>query len=176
MKLLSRDDILKALEALARALEERGLPAEIIVGGGAALVLLYNARDTTKDVDAFALVSDDPAAVRQAAQQVAHSLGLPANWLNDGAKGYLHGLSPGDVLFRGSFLIVRSVAPQQLLAMKLSAWRDDIDIADARLLLSKMIGDRDQVWAQVESYLVPGRELKALYAFDDLWETERGPA
>jgi hypothetical protein len=29
---------------------------------------------------------------------------------------------------------------------------------------------------QVERHLVPGRELKAQYAFDDLWEADRGPA
>ena len=55
--------------------------------------------------------------------------------------------------------------------MKLSAWRDDLDIDDARLLLSKIQGDREQVWEQVEPYLVPGRELKASYAFEDLWES-----
>ena len=47
---------------------------------------------------------------------------------------------------------------------------------DARLLLSKIAGDRASVWQQVEPHLVPGRELKARYAFDDLWEADRGPA
>ena len=58
--------------------------------------------------------------------------------------------------------------------MKLSAWRDDLDIDDARLLLSRLpeIGDREAVWAVVEPYVVPGRELKARYAFDDLWEAQ----
>jgi hypothetical protein len=60
--------------------------------------------------------------------------------------------------------------------MKLSAWRDDIDVADARLLLSKLAADRSSVWSQVERHLVPGRELKAQYAFDDLWESDRGAA
>jgi predicted nucleotidyltransferase len=49
---------------------------------------------------------------------------------------------------------VRTLAPPQLLAMKLAAWRDDLDIEDARLLLSKIAGDRDTVWEQVEPYLV----------------------
>ena len=31
-----------------------------------------------------------------------------------------------------------------------------------------------EVWEQLEPYLVPGRELKARYAFDDLWESEHG--
>jgi len=52
---------------------------------------------------------------------------------------------------------------------------DDLDVADARLLLSKIAGDRESVWKQVERHLVPGRELKAQYAFDDLWEADRGP-
>ncbi len=67
---------------------------------------------------------------------------------------------------------VRALAPSQLLAMKLSAWRDDLDIEDARLLLSKIEGDRERTWEQVEPYLVPGRELKSQYAFEDLWESE----
>jgi hypothetical protein len=59
--------------------------------------------------------------------------------------------------------------------MKLSAWRDDVDIADAQVLLREFSGKRAEVWSLVEPYLVPGRELKAKYAFDDLWEAERGP-
>jgi hypothetical protein len=58
--------------------------------------------------------------------------------------------------------------------MKLSAWRDDLDIADARLLLGKLEGEKAEVWAAIEPFLGPGRELKAQYAFADLWEAERG--
>lgn len=176
MKLLSREDIWKALKALSGELGVREHPAEIIVGGGAALVLLYSAREATRDVDAFAVLSVNPEVVRAAARRVAGALELPEDWLNDGAKGYLHGLAPGEILLESASLIVRTVAPQQLLAMKLSAWRDDVDIADARLLLSNLPGDRDQVWSLVEPYLVPGRELKARYAFADLWELDREPA
>lgn len=176
MKLLSADDIRRALAALARELGSREPPVEIIVGGGAALVLLYNARKATRDVDTFAVISASQDVVRGAALKVAESLEIPEDWLNDGAKGYLHGLLPGEILLESPSLIVRAVAPQQLLAMKLSAWRDDVDIADARLLLSKLSGDRDQVWSQIEPYIVPGRELKARYAFEDLWELDREPA
>ncbi|HVT17783.1 MAG TPA: hypothetical protein VHQ90_16595 [Thermoanaerobaculia bacterium] len=71
-------------------------------------------------------------------------------------------------------LLIRALAPQQLLAMKLSAWRDDIDIADAQILLREFLGQREEVWNLIEPFLVPGRELKAKYALDDLWESERG--
>ena len=107
------------------------------------------------------LVEGMAQVLRTAAAKVADRLGLPADWLNDGAKGYVHGLATGQVL---------------LEAAELSAWRDDLDVADARLLLSKIAGDRASVWQQVEPHLVPGRELKARYAFDDLWEADRGPA
>jgi hypothetical protein len=112
---LGRAQILEAFEALADELGASGPPIDLYVVRGAALVLLYNARDSTKDVDAFTL------------------------------------------------------------AMKLSAWRDDIDIEDARLLLARLAGSKAAVWAQVEPHLVPGDELKAQYAFEDLWEASRGP-
>ena len=60
--------------------------------------------------------------------------------------------------------------------MKLSAWRDDLDVEDARRLLQECRGTREDVWREVERYVVPGRELKARYAFDDLWESEHGTA
>lgn len=54
--------------------------------------------------------------------------------------------------------------------MKLSAWRDDVDVADARRLLQELRGGKDEIWNEVQKYLVPGLELKAQYALDDLWE------
>jgi hypothetical protein len=73
-------------------------------------------------------------------------------------------------LFVSEGIRVFRPAYEQLLAMKLCAWRDDIDIADARRLLLELPGDRERVWLLVEPFLQQGRELKARYAFDDLWE------
>jgi hypothetical protein len=176
MERLTKAGIRRALEALAAALPVGDTPRELWVVGGAAMVLLYGARETTKDVDAFTLNAATSSELRAAAASVASQIGLPEDWLNDGAKGYLVGLAPGELLFGAPSLEVRSVAAPQLLAMKLCAWRDDLDVADARLLLSRTPGDRSSVWRLVEGHLVPGRELKARYAFDDLWEADRGPA
>lgn len=172
MGYLSREQILDALDRLAQELGSSGGPVNLFVVGGAALVLLYNARSATKDVDAVILGKEDRSDVRRAALAVARQLELPEDWLNEGAKGYLHGLDPGEILLSRRSLVVQSVSPAQLLAMKLSAWRDDLDIDDARLLLTKLHGERKVVWAAVEPFLVPGRELKAQYAFADLWEAE----
>ncbi len=170
--MLSRDDIRRALLALAGELEGMPVRCEIVVVGGAALVLLFGAREATKDVDVFILRQGDPSLVRKAVQRVADTLDLPDDWLNDAAKGYVHGLALGEVLLDEPALLVRALAPHQLLAMKLSAWRDDVDIEDARLLLAQLSGDQDEVWSLVEPHVVPGRETKAHYAFCDLWEAE----
>lgn len=144
--------------------------------GGAAVVLLYGARQTTKDVDVLILNRAEPTLLRGAIERVADTLGLPEDWLNDAAKGYVHGLAFGDVLMDEPTLRVRSLAPHQLLAMKLSAWRDDVDVDDARLLLSKFTDEQDMVWRLIEPYIVPGCETKAYYAFCDLWDVEHGSA
>jgi hypothetical protein len=173
---LTATQIRGAFSALAAELSVAGARAEIAIAGGAALVLLYGARDSTKDVDAVSVDSSVEGAVRVASLQVAAARGLPVDWLNDAAKGYVHGLALGERLFESESLIVRALAPRQLLAMKLSAWRDDVDIEDARLLLRLLDGDRESAWKVVEPHIVPGRELKARYAFEDLWEAEHGSA
>ncbi len=139
-------------------------------------MLLYGARAATKDVDVIVLGLATAEPLRAAVRQVAADLGLPDDWLNDAAKGYAHGIALGDLLLDTPALSVRAAALEQLLAMKLSAWRDDVDIADAALLLSKLSGEREMVWGCVAPFLVPGRELKARYAFDDLWESRHGSA
>jgi hypothetical protein len=37
-----------------------------------------------------------------------------------------------------------------------------------------MSGSRSEIWGRVQVHLVPGRESKAQYAFDDLWEASPG--
>ena len=174
--LLTRDVILRALSLLAERLPPGEAPVDLILVGGAAMVLLFGARESTKDVDAFSVDPEAETSVAKAATHVAAALGLPDDWLNDAAKGYAHGLTLGPVILETPTLRVRTAAAVQLLAMKLSAWRDDLDVEDARRLLKECRQSREEVWQQVERHVVPGRELKARYAFDDLWESEYGSA
>lgn len=109
--------------------------------------------------------------VREIISEVGGELGLEKGWLNDGMKGFLHGVALGEIVLDEPGITVRALAPEQLLAMKLTAWRDDVDIEDARALLGLLEGEKDAVWTRVQPFLVPGRELKAQYAFEDLWET-----
>ena len=62
----------------------------------------------------------------------------------------------------------------QLLAMKLSAWRDDLDVEDAGRLLKECRGAREDLLREVEPYVVHGHGMKARFARDDLLESEHG--
>jgi hypothetical protein len=78
------------------------------------------------------------------------------------------------VVYESEFLTVRAASTAQLLAMKLAAWRDAIDRADARLLLLQMTGSLFEVWAAIEPLVPPPQLDKASYAFQDLWEAIHG--
>ena len=140
------------------------------------MVLRFDARPSTRDVDAVILLPREARIVRDLARQVAEEHDWPADWLNDGAKGYLVGISKGPLVFQAPGIEARAPAMEQLLAMKLSAWRDDVDISDARRLLQEVAkgSKRDEVWQNLEPYLVKGDELTAQYAFLDLWESIYG--
>jgi len=176
MTLLSKVEIIGALQRLGELAQTQGLEVDLLAVGGVVMVLAYEARLATHDVDAIVMAPAEARVVHDLAKVVAQELGWPDEWLNDGAKGYLIGVSQGPVLLQLPGITLRQPTAAQLLAMKLSAWRDDVDIADARHILEEMTGVQAAIWQQVELYLVPGRELKARYAFLDLWESLYGEA
>jgi hypothetical protein len=178
MALLTRQDIIVALERLGQLAAADGYTLRLMIVGGAAMVLGYNARQSTHDIDALFLPPPEAYIIRGWANVIAHEYGWPNDWLNDAAKGYLMGVSSGPVLLKAPGIEVRQPAVEQLLAMKLCAWRDDVDIADASRLLADLApaANRADVWQRVVPYLLPGRELKAQYAFDDVWESMYGDA
>lgn len=176
MALLSRQEIVAAFARLGQLAAAQGYTLRLVLLGGAAMVLGYDARQSTQDVDALFLPPPEASVVRAWAVIIAQENGWPEDWLNDAAKAYLTAVSDGPVLFEAPGIVVRQTAVEQLLGMKLCAWRDDVDIADASRLLAVLTEscDRAEVWRRIEPYLVPGRELKAQFAFDDLWESLYG--
>ena len=114
-----------------------GLPADrlqpdeprvdLIIVGGAVMVLMFGARDSTKDVDAFHLDLEAKSRLAEAAANVVTALELSDNRLNDAAKGYVHGLSLGPLLLDTPTLRVRTLSTMQLLAMKARYAFDDLN-------------------------------------------------
>ena len=174
---LSRATIERALLRLGELASDAGEHVSLVVVGGAALVLGYNARTSTRDVDAYLIVPPERRLTRTWVRAVARELGLPQDWLNDGATGFMQGVARGPVLLSGRGIMVYQAAPEQLLAMKLAAWRDIYDQTDAstlfRVVRSHYAG-KDQLWQAVAAYLTPFDILKASYAFEELWESEGG--
>jgi hypothetical protein len=109
---------LKRLGELAQA---KGFHVQLTLVGGAVMVLQFNARPSTKDIDAVILQPREARLVREPARQVADEFEWTEDWLNDGAKGYLVGISDGPTIFQAPGIEARSPSLAQLLAMKLSA-------------------------------------------------------
>jgi len=176
MATLDHDEIVSALLRLGELAVAEGQSIELVVVGGAAMVLGYSARFSTRDVDAIFLTPPPAQSIRDWAAKVAKERSWPDDWLNDAAKGYLINPTLGPVLLSGAGIKVRQPVAEQLLAMKLCAWRDDVDITDAARLLDALdpSASRDEVWLKLLSFLLPGRELKAKLAFDELWEQVHG--
>lgn len=132
MVLFDREHLFTAFRALDEELARTGTRADVFVVGGAAMAIAYDARRATVDVDAVFVPS---AEVRLAASRVAERLGLPGDWLNDGAKAFVPGDDPGRTrVFEGPNLQVSAASPRFLLAMKLLAARVERDQDDIRSL------------------------------------------
>lgn len=176
MATFSREEIQDGLRRLGELAQSQNLHVRLALVGGAAMVLGYDARQSTRDVDAVILSPAEARLVRNLVKKIAVERDWPEDWLNDGAKGYMVGISEGVLLFSAPGIDAFSPSLEQLLAMKLCAWRDDLDISDARRLLQEVVSGRgkDEIWTSIEPYLIPGDELTAQYAFLDLWETLYG--
>lgn len=149
---MTQEQILRAFRALNDELAREGIRGEVGVVGGAAMVLAFNARESTRDVDA---VFDPSSKMRAAAVGVARIEGLPADWLNDAARGYMPAdTEPRSILLNLPNLAVWVPPPQYLLAMKAIAARfDSNDAQDLRTLI-RHLGLRrvEEVLEVVERY------------------------
>ena len=177
--MLSRATILTALTQLSDELGKSGVLGELNLIGGTAMVLAFNARSSTKDVDA---IFEPSAGMRNAAAVVAENLGLPADWLNDAAKEFL---SPaGDFAPIDSIdlpdLRVLAPTPEYMLAMKVMAARGAIggeqgDAKDITFLI-RLLGltESNAVMSIVSRYYDPSRVLpRSIYLVDEILEEIR---
>jgi predicted nucleotidyltransferase len=177
-KLLTRDDILAAWTRLGELASSEGGFIDLLVVGGAVMAVYFRSRDATEDVDGIFA----PAPQTRAwAAIVAEENGWDHDWLNDGAKGYVAKESFGPLLHESPGIRVRSVSIAHLLAMKLMAWRDDVDFNDAVHLLralEKDLGDgpsdQQKILNLLEEFFIDAHRLKAKYAFEELWELSHG--
>jgi predicted nucleotidyltransferase len=132
---LTRADIRRLFDLLAAELEAREVEGELYLVGGAVMCLALNARESTRDIDAFFRPAQ---VVREAAARVAARTGVPPTWLNDAVKGYLGSRGEYDPYLDLPHLRVFVARPEYLLAMKCASMRlgeEFHDLDDVRYLL-----------------------------------------
>lgn len=119
------DSYLKELAKEFRKKNGNKVPAEIILIGGASILINYGFREMTYDMDAIIKSS---SAIRDAINTVGDRLGLPVGWLNTdflNTDSYTPRLAEYSKYYKtfSNILQVRTVLSEYLVAMKLMAGR-----------------------------------------------------
>ena len=143
------------------------------------MVLAFNARSSTKDVDA---IFEPSSEIRAAAAAVAEDLDLPPDWLNDAAKRFLSPSGEFKAIDALDLPNLRVQAPtaEYMLAMKVLAARSGIggergDARDIAFLIRLLgLGHASEVMDIVSRYYDPSRILpRSIYLVDEIIEEMR---
>ncbi|MFM7100354.1 MAG: hypothetical protein ACKO3N_04210 [Verrucomicrobiota bacterium] len=174
---LTRDAILGALSALSEELAKEGVIGEICLFGGTVMVLAFNARLSTKDVDA---IFHPTTLTRELVRRIGEERQLPPDWLNDGVKGFVsarHETTVGN-LPQFPHLRLTMPVPEYLLAMKCMSARlggasgEGSDIPDIMFLIRHLgLKSARAVLDLVGQYYPENRlPMRAQYLVDGLFE------
>ena len=120
------DIYLKALAKEYRRIAGKKTPAEIILIGGASVLVNYGFRDLTTDIDA---IIDAASCMRDAIITISDRYDLPIGWLNADFKkttSYSHRLIQFSKYYRtySNVLTIRTIDAEYLIAMKLMSGRE----------------------------------------------------
>ena len=152
----TRDLLVRALRRLGELALEEGEKLEVCLYGGAVMMLAYDVRDMTKDVDAILHPSELGFKL---ARQVAGELGLPEAWINDDVSQFLAPSGPTRPLpWDGPGIALTAPTAGYLLAMKALACRQALpgyqgDLDDLRFLITKMeISSVSEIQDHIDRY------------------------
>lgn len=161
----------KALAALDGKLSE---PVQLLIGGGAAMLLAHGFPVATMDIDGLVYKGAlTQSALDRHAKVVAREVGVPADWLNSYFNTFLYTL-PADFatrlmpVYRGKYLAVVALGAEDLLVLKCFAGRPK-DLPHARALCRKVrdLSVVDNHLQQLLERRVPGA-VEAADFFDQL--------
>jgi hypothetical protein len=168
---MKKKEIITAFQRLNEELGKDESKAEICIVGGAVMCLVFNAREQTKDVDA---IFQPKAKVYELAVRVAEDLGLPDDWLNDSAKGYVNSKLEQVEVLNLSHLKIFAPSARYMLAMKCLAARigtndeSDIEFLIKYLKLKKAQDVLDIVGAYYDAKLI---QPKTQFMIEEIMES-----
>ena len=116
------------------------MPAELILIGGASVLINYGFRNMTTDIDALIRAA---SSMKDAINRVGARFGLPTGWLNadfENTDSYTPKLDEFSVYYRtySNVLKIRTVAAEYLIAMKLRSGRQyKSDLSDVLGILAE---------------------------------------
>ncbi|MEP6539563.1 MAG: DUF6036 family nucleotidyltransferase [Bryobacteraceae bacterium] len=166
------------MRLLSDRLRDMGIVGEINIFGGTSMVLAFQARQSTKDVDAIFAPANE---VREAARSVAGQLDLPIDWLNDAVKGFVSERSRFEKIEGLEFSNLRVQTPiaEYLLAMKVMAARAGLsgergDGEDFAFLIERLkLKNSDDV-LEIVQYYNPAQILpRSVYLVDEIFDERR---
>lgn len=115
------------LKELAKEYKKRGrgMPAEMILVGGASVLINYQFRAASYDIDAS---YESPAIMKEAINAVGDKFGLPNGWVNDDFKktaSYTPKIVQYSEYYKtfSGVLQIRTIRAEYLVAMKLVSGR-----------------------------------------------------
>ena len=128
-KPFTKDNLDQYLKELAKEFRKRNgksMPAEVVLIGGASVVINYGFREMTYDMDA---IIDAASSMKDAINHVGDKFGLPSGWLNDDfmrTESYTPRIRQYSKYYHtySNVVVFRTVTGEYLLAMKLRAGRE----------------------------------------------------
>ena len=134
------DTYLKEIAKEYRKQIGKNMPAEMILIGGASVLINYGFRDMTTDIDA---VIQAASAMKDVINRIGDRYDLPNGWLNQDfirTESYSPSLSRFSEYYKtySNVLTIRTVAAEYLIAMKLRSGRQyKSDLSDVLGILAE---------------------------------------
>ena len=151
---MNKQDIEKYLRMVGLELQKQGITSEMLLLGGAVMLIEVGNRGTTDDIDTYYL--PDFTAVAKAAAIVAEREGLEDSWLNSAAAGFTYFFTrqPEKKLWKEfPGLRVYTASLEYIFTTKIMAGRSK-DAEDIMALAKKLnITSREDVIALLAQYV-----------------------
>ena len=134
------DSYLKEVAKEYRKQIGKNMPAEIILIGGASVLVNYGFRDMTNDIDA---VIHAASVMKDVVNRVGDRYNLPNGWLNQDfvqTESYSASLARFSVYYKtySNVLTIRTISAEYLIAMKLRSGRQyKSDLSDVLGILAE---------------------------------------